>query len=181
MTGERGAGMALEAGAPDTPVMAAGSSGSAVPLDTLSYWNQSFPGWKWHAGVWGVKKCPLPPPSSGEDSEPDSGPAVAGGSCLDGSDDASPDLSDSEEESSSSVAAQKALVEALMAVRDTLKNGGYGWGISRGACTFWVSQADPHPKVFPYLAYFDKFIYKDWECPQRSFSAPRRFAVCYPF
>lgn len=81
--------------------MAAGSSGSAVPLVALLAVLESFISQVEVAcGSKAGKKRPLPPPSSGEDSNPDSGPVVADSPCLDGSNDAAPDLSDSEEESS---------------------------------------------------------------------------------
>lgn len=175
--------MASEAGAspPDTPVMAAGSSGSAVPLDALSAVLESFISrFEVAYGCKGGKKCPLPPPSSGENSDPDSGPAVACGPCLDGLDDAAPDLSDSEEESSV-LPHEKALVGALItAVRDTLKIEDTAGASAEVSVPFLSHKLVRTAKVFPYLAYFYKFIYKDWEPPQRSFSVLRWYFGALP-
>ena len=35
--------------------------------------------------------------------------------------------------------------------------------------------------MFPYVTYFAKFIDKEWERPQRTFSVPKRVVVPYPF
>lgn len=82
-----------------------------------------------------------------------------------------------------SVAAhEKSLVGALItAVLDTLKIEEPAGASAEASAPFRSHKPVRTAKVFPYLSYFDRFIYKDWECPQRSFSIPRRFSARYPF
>ena len=117
--------MASEAGAssPDIPVIATVAPAPAVPVDALLAVLESFVARvEAVCGRKGGKKCPLPPPSSRESSDSDSGLAVAQGPCSEVSEDADQDHSDSEEDSVSGSVQEKALVGALCTtVRETLK------------------------------------------------------------
>lgn len=90
----------------------------------------------------GVKNAPKPPPpSSGESSISDSSPTVTGGPCSDVSEDVDQDRSNSEDDSVSGLAQEKALVRALItAVRDTLKIQGTAGASAEVA----VPQTSPH-------------------------------------
>lgn len=158
--------------------MVTGQSGSDMASDAGASFPRHpclFPGWKQRAGTRWVKNAPSPPIFRGKALIP----AVAGGPCSDASEVTDHDPSDSEEESYSSVSAQeKAIVGALItAVRDTLKIEDTAGASADVSVPFGSHKLVHTAKVFPYLTYFDKFIYREWERPQHAFSVPRRLAV----
>lgn len=169
---------------PDTPVTAVGPSGSAVPLDAFSAVLKSF-----HSRVEVAcgrkvgKKLLIPPLSSGEDSDPDSGSAVVGDPCPEGSDDVARDPSDSVEESSESVAAhEKALVGALIAaVRDTLKIEDPVGPSEEVSVPFGSQKPARTAKVFPYLSHLVLVYLKGLGTPAAVLFSPEAFFGALPF
>lgn len=79
-------------------------------------------------------------------------------------------------------AREKALVDALIAsVRETLKMEAAAAAVVEVEVPFGTHKLSRTAKVFPYLSFFDKFVFKEWEHSKCPFAVPKCFAVRYPF
>lgn len=116
-------------------------------------------------------------PGFSASSDPKSGYAAADAVSVAGPDVALPDPSDNEDYSSTAVAAhEKALVNALISsVRKTLKMEDVAEVVVDVAVRFGKHKPPQVAKAYP--AYFDKFVYKDWEHLKRPFVVPKRSSV----